>query len=223
MAALAKVAQKLFGSGGAASGFGEFGSFAGGSPTNTKDPTLIQANGAFIAGWLAAILANDNPAIEDMNSLFLLAFYQIAYSWQAGIPEWDTVTEYKIGSLVNVGGKVYVSATALNTGNLVTDKVNWYLQDSKTVTTALASYTFGDEDIVRSTNAAATIKLPLVAGVALGTEKVVVGVGASTVVDGNGATINGFSTVTLTNTGGGPLQRESIRVKLTTSTAWELV
>ena len=62
-----------------------------------------------------------------MNSLFLLAFQQIAYLFQAGIAEWDASTTYYIGSMVNVNGATYVSKTNANTNNAVTDASNWQL------------------------------------------------------------------------------------------------
>ena len=117
MAKITKVAQNLFGTGGTLSYFGKFGSKAAALPVNTQDPATIQALAAFGTGWEDAVLSGSKPAIEDMNSLFLLAFYQLAYLMQAGVAEWDTTTVYYIGSYANVAGTLYQSLTDTNSGN----------------------------------------------------------------------------------------------------------
>jgi len=117
MAKITRVLQKLFGSDGTSSYFGTFGSKAAGSPANTQDPATIQSLQAFLDGWESAVISGSEPAIEDMNSLFLLAFRQIAYIMQAGIPEWETNTVYYTGSLCQVSGVIYKSLTDSNSGN----------------------------------------------------------------------------------------------------------
>jgi hypothetical protein len=109
MAKLTRVNQKLFGANGPSGDFGQFGSLAAGAANYTKDPTTIQSLAAFLTGWAAATLANNRPALEDMNSLFHLVYYQLCYILQQGIAEWDTATTYYTGSLVNYGGIIYKS------------------------------------------------------------------------------------------------------------------
>lgn len=126
MAKITRVFQKLFGSTGSGGDFGKFGSLAAGSPAFTKDPVQIQSLDAWLNGWAAETIADNRPALEDMNSLCLLAFYQICYLLQQGIPEWDTDTPYYINSIVQVSGQAYTSLTDSNTGNNpVGDLVNW--------------------------------------------------------------------------------------------------
>lgn len=128
MAKLSRVFQKLFGTDGTASYFGKFGSKAAAAPVNTKDPATIQALQAFLDGWESAIISGSEPALEDMNSLFLLAFYQLAYLMQAGIAEYDSSTYYYTGSYCQVSGVIYKSLTDDNVGNApASSPTNWQL------------------------------------------------------------------------------------------------
>lgn len=117
MAKITRVKQLLFGSTGDAGDFGQPGSINT-TKTNTKDPSVIQALSSFLAG-LASIVPTGTykVALEDLNSLFLLAFYQISYIMQAGVPEWDSATTYYTGSLVNVSGNIYKSLSDDNLNN----------------------------------------------------------------------------------------------------------
>jgi len=127
MAKIERVLQKLFGSTGPESDFGKFGSLAEGAPDNTKDPVEIQALARFLTGWGGAVIADNRPALEDENSLFLLAFRQLAYIFQAGIPEYEDDTVYYENSFCQVDGAVYKSVADDNTGNDPTtdDGSNW--------------------------------------------------------------------------------------------------
>ena len=124
MAKLTRYTQQIFGSNASTGQIAQFGSLAGGTPLtysgSTATPTLIQAAGAFINGWFSAVVGSYSPAIEDMNALFWLLSYQIAYMMQEGIPEWDAGTTYYVGSLVNDGsGNIYKSLTNNNLNNAV--------------------------------------------------------------------------------------------------------
>jgi microcystin-dependent protein len=110
---LTRVTQLIFGNSGPTGDFGKFGSGQG-TPTYTKDPATIQALPAFLTGWKAATYATQIPALEDMNGLFFLAYRQIAYLFEAGIPEWDAGTTYSQYSFVQVSGVVYVSLQNTN-------------------------------------------------------------------------------------------------------------
>ena len=131
MGKLAKVDQKIFGSSGGTTEFGQFGSDAAGAALTTKDLATIQALSQYLEGWYSATAsASEPPRIEDMNSLFLMITTQLRYIFQTGIVEWDTNQDYYIGSQVQVAGVRYVSNTGTdgspNQGNNpTTDIVNW--------------------------------------------------------------------------------------------------
>lgn len=114
---LTRVTQKLFGSQGPLGDFGIFGSKAAGSQTFSQDPVQIQSLQAFYEGWGDSIIGNYEPPMEDMNSLFLLAFRQLAYIFEKGIAEWDPNINYFIGSLVQENGIVYHSVSNSNINN----------------------------------------------------------------------------------------------------------
>ena len=90
MARLTRFLQKVFGSDvGPAGNFGVFGSLAAGAPQYSKDPKVIQSLDAWRLAWAAATVGNKSPALQDMNSLFYVALYQLAYLLQQGLPELD--------------------------------------------------------------------------------------------------------------------------------------
>lgn len=162
MARTPRIFQKLFGSTGTTVQFGKFGSIAAGLPANTKDPTLIQSLSNFLDGWYAAIIGNNAPAIQDMNALFFLAYYQLTYLFESGVPEWDAETTYYIGNIVNVGGILYVSVTDTNLNNAVTVVANWKLYGSNLTQIADANYTtlFADQMIeIAATTAERTVTM----------------------------------------------------------------
>ena len=127
MAKLTRVIQKTFGSLGPAGDFGVFGSKANPPQTFSQDPVAIQSLQAFLQGWGQSIVGNYQPPMEDMNSLFLLAFRQLAYIFQEGIPEWETGTSYYIGSLCKLNGIIYNSLVDNNFGNdpSIDSGTNW--------------------------------------------------------------------------------------------------
>jgi hypothetical protein len=140
MGKLTRVFQNLFGLNAGSQDCGEFGSFAAGSPEYVPNPTqnvgqLQTQDGssvaAFLVGFAAAIEANDNPALEDMNSLFVIAFYQLCYLMQQGIAEYDGTTIYFMGSVVAVSGIQYVcindNSGAGISNEPVTDSTYWDL------------------------------------------------------------------------------------------------
>lgn len=117
MAALPRVYQKQFGVNGTSGYFGQFGSKAASAPTNTKDPATIQSLAAFTNGLQSAVLAGNIPCLEDMNSLFLLGFRQLAYLFEQGVAEYDATTEYNTGAYAKASGVLFVSIADANTGN----------------------------------------------------------------------------------------------------------
>ncbi len=123
MSRLTREQLKQFGSSGAISFYGKFGSKAAGSPVNTKDLDTIQALSAWEAGLQdACIIAADGskaPFLEDINSLHYVHSYQQAYMFQEGIPEWEATRAYYIGSVVKKihltdGGSVNLYCSMMN-------------------------------------------------------------------------------------------------------------
>lgn len=133
MAKIARKAAKIFG-GGLSAGSHEMEQFGSkvqvGTPLYTVDPDVIQALAAWLNGWIAAIDSGTKaPYVQDMNAVCFVLAYQIAYMFQAGIPEWDSDTTYFENSVVQANsGQWYVSITDNNVGNApssgVTD-ANW--------------------------------------------------------------------------------------------------
>lgn len=131
MAQFTRYVQKEFGDlVGAAGNFGIFGSLAAGTPQYSKDPKVLQSLDAWRLAWAAATVGTKSPALEDMNSLFYLAFYQLGYLMQQGIPEWNADTTYYQNQICAVAGVMYVSVTNDNTNNVVSNTNFWINQAS---------------------------------------------------------------------------------------------
>lgn len=112
MALLTRALQKIFGSTGGTTEFGQVGSKAAGSPVTTKNLETIQSLSQYDQG-LNAIVSDQGtsvlPYLEDINSLHFLETSQLAYLMQSGIPEWDDATEYYQNvSLVLHDGNIWV-------------------------------------------------------------------------------------------------------------------
>lgn len=97
MTQLTRALQKIFGSAGGTSEFGQIGSKAAGAALTTKDLELMQALTEYDDG-LEAIISDQGttklPYLQDINSLFYLTTSQLAYLMQSGVPEWNDETEY---------------------------------------------------------------------------------------------------------------------------------
>lgn len=127
MSKITRASQKIFGLTGGSGDFGEFGSLAAGAVNYTKDPAIIQDLAAWLTGWSAATIADNRPALEDMNSLFFLAYYQICYLLQAGIPEWDSGTTYYEYSYCQVAGVIYKSLQDTNLNKNPATETAWWV------------------------------------------------------------------------------------------------
>jgi hypothetical protein len=127
MSKLIRSSQRVFASGITPTGnVAVFGSLAAGSPAYSNDPDAIQALSQWTNGWGTATVGNQSPAFQDFNGYQYVVTRQLAYIFQAGIPEWHTSTIYFIGSLCTSStGIIYRSKTDNNQGNAVTDTVNW--------------------------------------------------------------------------------------------------
>lgn len=129
---LTRYFQKIFGSTGGPLEFGKFGSLAAGTAEYGTTPSEMQSLSNFDGGWFAAILGNNKPAIEDMNALFYIIFYQIAYNLQLGVAEWNELTTYYIGSVVQDGtGQIYVSISETNLNQALTVGSKWVALNGK--------------------------------------------------------------------------------------------
>lgn len=163
-----RVMQKIFGENAGSQQIAQFGSLAAGSPTFTSDPATIQALSQFLDGWYGAIQGAANPAIEDTNALFVLAFKQLAYILQSGIPEWDDETTYYIGNVVCIGdqyGMQFVSLADNNTNKDPLTQPLWWrqvsgqIQSTKTSNFTLAAADNGSVFPCNTTSAAFNITL----------------------------------------------------------------
>jgi microcystin-dependent protein len=125
MAALTKIAQKIFASTAGVDQVSVFGSLFAGSETFTADAADVQNLSNFLTGWYEAVIGGNAPTIQDMNGLHFLLSYQLAYLQQYGVAQWDAETEYQLGSIVNEAGTMYVSLQAANTNHAITDSAWW--------------------------------------------------------------------------------------------------
>lgn len=171
MPKITRALQKIFGSTAGGTEIGQFGSLAAGTPTYTTNPVTIQQLSNFLQGWYGAVISGASPAIEDMNALFYLITYQLAYVMQQGVPEWNASTEYYIGSLASDGaGKFYLSLTDTNLNNALTNATHWRpmfqsplsgLQLTISSNTVLPSGITGNVYLVDTTSGTVRIDLPV--------------------------------------------------------------
>jgi hypothetical protein len=131
MAKIARKNQKIFAND---ISVGQFGSYAEGSGAYSSDVETIQALNAYDAGLGAALINNAPPAIEDIDGLIYMMTKQLAYIFQAGIPEYNASTTYYIGSLVSVAGQIFMSITDGNVGNNVSNVSHWIIYKTNNVT-----------------------------------------------------------------------------------------
>lgn len=75
-----------------------------------------QINADFLRGW-GIVGPADQPSLEDFNGAMYTHGQLLAYLHQMGVAEYNAAQEYHIGSLVQLGGKLYISAQNSNTGN----------------------------------------------------------------------------------------------------------
>lgn len=135
MPKIARQLHKLFGSLGSSDNFAKFGSLVAAAPVKTKDLATIQSLPAWDEGFQSSIFGgNKNLLLEDLNAWCYEHSSQIAYLFQAGVPEWQVGTTYYKGSIVqrtsgpDATGELYMSLIDGNVGNPVpvqTDDANW--------------------------------------------------------------------------------------------------
>lgn len=125
MSKILRETMKIFGSTAGADEIEQFGSLAEGSPVYTTDIAVIQSLSNYLEGWFGGVVGANLPAIEDMNAIAYLYAYQLAYIFQAGVPEWDAGTTYYTNSIINSGGVLFVSLQDNNINHAVTDPAWW--------------------------------------------------------------------------------------------------
>ena len=177
MSRLSRFTQALFGSSAGNNQIAEYGSLAVSTPTrysgSTVTPADIQGSAAFASGWFSATLNDYAPCIEDLNALDYLAFFQICYLFQQGIPEWDASTNYYTGCYTIVGSDLYVSISDVNLGqapassltkwrkiNTNSSLINSINPASSATYSLSASVDYGSTFLVNSANGAMTFNLP---------------------------------------------------------------
>ncbi len=211
MSKLARYAQKLFGSSAGSNQMAQYGSFAAGAPLrytgSSITPDIVQALSNYLTGWKGAVVGNNSPMLEDQNSIDYLFSYQLAYLFQAGIPEWNSATPYYIGSFASDGvGGIYLSITGSggspNTNNALSNpvSVNWVkVAGPKTVTSQSGAYTILPNDGLIEATGGFTLTMPdatKVSGVEYIISKVDSGT-TTTIAFVGGQTAAGASTLTL--------------------------
>jgi hypothetical protein len=197
-----------------------FGSLKNGTPTFTDDVAEIQSLPAYGTGWAGATVLNQAPALQDMNALQYLFSRQLAYLMQAGVPEWSALETYYTGSLVQSGGKIYMSASDGNLNQAFTTTA-WKTVYSKQITSVSGNYTvLKDDYVVKATGSVLfTISLPAATADNAGEEHTIksnmnAGVMLN-VVALSGSLIDGLATIQLS-------RMDSLRV-VSDGTQWMVV
>lgn len=140
MAQLTRIIQKIFGGG--SSQNGQFGSAQLGTPTLSNDPSVIQGLPAWEQGWNSATISGDKlPALEEVQGVDYVVTRQLAYLFQAGIPEWIATETYYEGSIARDStGAIYKSLQDNNLNHALTDPVWW----DSAVTAGVPDGVYGD-------------------------------------------------------------------------------
>lgn len=126
---------------------GQFGSLKATTPTYSSDPDILQALPAWGEGWASATINNYLPALQDLNGLLYVITRQLAYLFQAGIPEYNAATTYYIGSMVSDGqGTIYKSVIDSNIAQPLTDSTKWLNFKSNKITDIGDNYTVLNSD-----------------------------------------------------------------------------
>jgi hypothetical protein len=227
MAKIIRKVQKIFGSLAGANQIAKFGSLYAGASAFTTDPEQVQSFSNYLTGWYAAAIGGNSPSIEDVNALFFLYAYQLAYLMQAGVPEWEAQTTYYIGSLAQDGlGNIYSSLVDNNLANALSTTANWKLLGSgatRTVAAATDTALVADNFLrLNGTGLSLVETLPPIASCSVGQTFIVKNVstdGSTVTLKGNAAElIEGLNTLILASTP----SLESVTVK-SNGTTWDII
>ena len=126
MTSLARKLQKIFATN-ATSDVRNFGGLAAGSISYSQDPDVIQSLGAFLTGWKDAVVGNHSPSLQDMDSLFFLLTYQLAYLTQRGMAQYLATQTYDVNDMCldPAGTGMYVSQQTNNIGHALNNPTWW--------------------------------------------------------------------------------------------------
>lgn len=105
-----------------------------------QDNTLAaNINEDWARGW-GIVGVNDHPTKQDFNGATYAASQLTAYLHQVGVPEWDSLQEYHIGSFTNRSSILYVSKINDNIGTdpATDDGSAWALSAYQQIDTANA-------------------------------------------------------------------------------------
>lgn len=133
MAKINRATQKIFASNANENSITQFGTAKNAEPNYTSDVETIQGSSAYLTGWANSLETDLAPFMQDSNALWYMITSQVAYLFQQGVPEYDTETEYSIGSLCKVidngNVNIYKSLTNNNIGNddFSAGNANWAL------------------------------------------------------------------------------------------------
>ncbi|AFC22593.1 hypothetical protein phi1422_0073 [Bdellovibrio phage phi1422] len=227
---------KLFGKDTVAERIMQIGSLRAGTPVQSKDPDVLQALPNYLEGWPAIVMADNAPAMEDMGALQFVFAYMIATIMEQGVPEWNSATEYFIGSVVSYQGKLYRSVIDENLNNAVAVGTAWVPLSSESVKNVNAqdTYTVINTDsylrvnAVGSTANLTTVTLPSLADVALGfkvtiknSAEALSSATVKVVVDDAGTeSMDGMVDIDLLS---GPPVNESITLVKGSATRWDVI
>ena len=137
MPKITRVTSKLFAGSAPSQDIEQFSSKTQtGTPNYTSDPAVIQALTGWSTVWSSALVGTNNSEYkQDRNAVDFVAFYQLAYILQMGIPEWDAGTTYYTNSVVQNGGMFYQSLVDNNIGNTPPAASNSYWRNFSTIST----------------------------------------------------------------------------------------
>lgn len=149
MPKLERVNQVIFANNSGSREITGFGTAKNNEPTYTRDLKAIQ-NANFLQGWQSAVLPDKAPYMEDTNALFYAVTRQLAYIFQAGLPEWNNETVYYQNDLCRMTNSanevtIYKSLTNDNTGNNPQNTLGtyWKVFQTEHQEIALATYEIG--------------------------------------------------------------------------------
>lgn len=149
MPKLERVNQLIFANNSGSRETTAFGTAKNEEPTYTKNISTIM-NSNYLQGWNSAVSPDKAPYMEDSNALLYMITRQLAYLYQAGLPEWNAETTYYQNDLVRLANSsnevtIYKSLTNDNTGYNPANNLNtyWKIFQSEHVEVSLATYEIG--------------------------------------------------------------------------------
>ena len=142
---LERNVQDIFAKNAPSDDIAAIGSFAAGQAVYTDNLSIIQS-AAYLIGWSSAVYGGNNaPFLEEMNAIFYLITYQLAYILQKGIPEYSAGETYFINDMCQSQGVIYISVANNNIGQPLTNATYWQKYSLPAATTTeLGTVKIGD-------------------------------------------------------------------------------